>query len=358
MSAFRCNGIGFSLLSLVLGLCTATVRAASFDCAKAQRPVEKVICGNAKLNAADEILGRQYRAVLVKLPPDVVSEMRGDQVQWLAWVQQVCKADDPGQPAVATAKCMVPVYDERIKLLRDAVVSRGSIQFVTRTQYVAAPESKADAAGAPEFPGFGTLQVSWPEAVSAGKDWAAWNRAIVVQAFLASGGSDLSKKTGPQTEPQWLPELAADQDTETTLQLKSVEHGRVTTAVNSDSMGHGAAHPNEAYSTYTWLLEPGRTLRADDVFAPNSGWQAKLSALCWAQIVKQGADTVYPEVKGPDAKPLRDVITDATNWTLMPDGLHISYPEYSISPRSMPMDDAVIPWAQLKPVLLTGFAIP
>ena len=125
-----------------LVLCAPTgLRAASFDCVQAQRPVEKVICGDPKLHSAAEALGRQYRADLAKLPIAGVTEMRGDQVQWLAWVQEVCVANDANQPVATTAKCMTAVYDERIKLLRAAVVSRGGVQFITRTQYIAGPRA-------------------------------------------------------------------------------------------------------------------------------------------------------------------------------------------------------------------------
>ncbi len=350
-------GIAHGALAFAFVSGVANLQAASFDCAKAQRPVEKVICGDAKLNAADESLGRMYRASLAKLPTAAVGELRVDQVQWLAWVQEVCQADVPGRAPAATAVCMEPVYTERLKLLRGAVARRNGITFLTRTQYIAAPEPKSEVVGMPDFPGFGTLQVSWPEATEAAPAWKAWNRAVETQAYPVEEGRAASKVSPPK-ELRWTADLAEGQDTELVLQLRSIEHGWVTTTISWNSMGHGAAHPNESFSTMTWLLDSGRELRVDDVFAPGSAWKTKVAAICWAQIQKQGQDAVYPEVKGPNAKPLLDDITDILNWTLETDGLHISYPEYSISPRASPIDDAVIPWAQLKPVLAQGFVTP
>lgn len=46
--------------SLVFVFLSAGARAASFDCAKASTPVEKMICGNQKLSELDEYLGRYY----------------------------------------------------------------------------------------------------------------------------------------------------------------------------------------------------------------------------------------------------------------------------------------------------------
>ncbi len=362
MFALRCRTKMVQVLCGALGLCLAgaePLHGASFNCAKAQRPVEKVICGDAKLNAADESLGVLYRAALAKLPPAGVAELRGDQVQWLAWVQEICHADDASRPAPATAQCMRPVYADRAKVLRTAVSRRDGITFVTRTRYLAAPEAKAEAVGVPEFPGFGTLQASWPEAIDPAPVWQAWNRAVETQAYPVEDRKAADAQKSPsQARLRWTPDLAEGQDTELVLQMKAIEHGRVTTTVSWNTMGHGAAHPNEAFSTMTWLLDAERPLRAGDVFAGDA-WKGRVAAMCWAQIVKGHAqDALYPEVTGPRAKPLHDDIADISNWTLEPDGLHISYPEYSISPRASPVDDAVLPWAQLRPLLSPQFVVP
>src|ERR1700712_2039686 len=105
--------------------------AASFDCAKAVRPVEKLICGDAKLNAADERLGQAYRTGLGKRPPAGVGPLRADQVQWLAWMQEICHAPQPGAtastPAPTVAACMLGLYDERTKLLRGVATERDGV---------------------------------------------------------------------------------------------------------------------------------------------------------------------------------------------------------------------------------------
>ena len=42
--------------------------AASFDCAKAQRPLEKFICSNPQLNSADEQMGSVFKEVNASFP--------------------------------------------------------------------------------------------------------------------------------------------------------------------------------------------------------------------------------------------------------------------------------------------------
>ncbi len=345
----------FVLTGLLL-MCLTPAHAASFDCAKAQRPVEKAICGNKKLSLADETLGHLYRDALAKLSSGSVRLLRVDQVQWLAWVQQICRANEPSTTAASAATCLLPLYTERNKLLHTAVVRRDGVTFLTRTQYLAAPNEKGSEAG--EHPGFGTLEASWPVADSVDPLWLAWSESVERSAYLMVADGDAKCKTAPNT-PAWNNSLAEEQDTQITVQVKSLEHGRATTAVNLESMGHGAAHPNEAFETHTWLLEAKRALQADDVFQAGSQWRAPVAAACW-KALSTGAqkDSLYDEVKGPDAKPLQDAIGDIHNWTLEPDGLHISYPEYGVAPRASPVDDTVIPWQQIKPVLAPGFLPP
>lgn len=337
----------------------ASAQAASFSCSKAQRPVEKLICGNPKLNTADELLGRTYRAGLGKLSPAGVITARADQVQWLAWAQQVCRANE-ATDAAGVVKCLLRTYEDRTRQLRGLAVQREGLTFLTRTQYLAEPESEAEKQGGAEHPGFGTLQASWPTVDSADEKWTAWNQAVEAGAFdLAGGNGDSSTTKADPQKPVWASSMADAQDTTVLGQVKSIEHNRVTASMNTEFMGHGAAHPSEAFETMTWLLNSGRLLRAEDVFAPGSPWKRQVAAACWKAITTgEQRIYIYPEVTGPSARPLQDVIADTRNWTIEPDGLHISYPEYSVAPRVSPVEDTVLPWAQLKPVLAPGFVTP
>lgn len=56
--------------------------AASFDCARARSPVEKMICSNEQLSSLDEHLGRYFQGALHVLAPARAC-LRADQQQWL-----------------------------------------------------------------------------------------------------------------------------------------------------------------------------------------------------------------------------------------------------------------------------------
>ncbi len=342
------------------GLVVPAAHAASFDCAKATRPVEKLICRDKNLNALDERLGQVYRAGLQKLPTAGVGPLRADQVQWLAWVQEMCHAPEPDAPVTSAAAadvvaCMLPLYEERTKLLRGVAIERDGVRFLVRTQYLAAPEDPDKG----DFPGFGTLQVSWPLALVDSPEWKIWNQAAETAAYAVARDAQSNKDTSTTRQPQWTPELAKSADTEITLRVRKVEDRRVTSALSLESMKHGGPHPYELYSTETWLLDAKRPLRAVDVFQPGDAWKKAIAQACWVAI-RAGDKSGYvsQDVTGPDSKNLERVIVDVGNWTLEHDGLHISYPEYAVSPRYARMDDTVIPWTALQPVLAKGFITP
>ena len=354
-------------LLCVAGLATvlaASVHAASFDCAKAARPAEKLICSDPRLNAADEDMGQRYRASLARLPSSAVGLLRVDQVQWLAWMQEICHVPLPDEKSLSESsrtgviQCMLPLYFARTKQLRASVTERDGVHFLVRTQFLAAPEQAAPS-GSPEFPGFGTLQASWPIALASLPEWQAWNRATEAEAYsMATDGTPPEAASALQPA-QWTADLAEDADTQVSVLAPTVEHGRASAYASTYTMGHGAAHPAEASENMTWLLQPQRRLRADDVFQPGGAWKKVLTQACWSNIhTREQRTTLYPQVNGPDAKPLQEVVQNVGNWWLAHDGLHISYPPYAVAPRSAQIEDTVVPWTTLQPVLLKGFTAP
>jgi uncharacterized protein len=63
--------------------------AQSFDCAKAQTRVEKLVCADRSLADLDEYLGRYYAASRAEIP-GAASCLQSDQSQWLKTTRDVC----------------------------------------------------------------------------------------------------------------------------------------------------------------------------------------------------------------------------------------------------------------------------
>lgn len=75
---------------MVCMLAPCFTHAASFDCAKAGTPVEKMICGNSRLSELDEHLGRYYGAARDALGR-AQSCLATTQREWLRGVRNACK---------------------------------------------------------------------------------------------------------------------------------------------------------------------------------------------------------------------------------------------------------------------------
>ena len=79
------------------------VSAQSFDCAKAQTAVEKMICADKQLRELDEYLGRYYAAARAGVE-GAASCVQSDQAQWLKASRDACK----------NADCLKAVYLSRL----------------------------------------------------------------------------------------------------------------------------------------------------------------------------------------------------------------------------------------------------
>jgi uncharacterized protein YecT (DUF1311 family) len=105
----------YRLALIVICLCASVLRfagvqAASFNCAKASKPVEHAICNDAQLNDADTRLGHAYTQLRKQLSKAEYIFMRNAQRRWLAWRDQQC----PG----AVVDCLLPLYEQRIESLK------------------------------------------------------------------------------------------------------------------------------------------------------------------------------------------------------------------------------------------------
>jgi uncharacterized protein len=334
-----------SMVLLVLLTQGIGMRAASFDCRKAVQPQEKAICTDDSLGKADEEMSGAYQLALGRVSVAAAAAMRDDQRMWLRWLDTVCSTAT-STDATKLAACMVGPYRERVEELEKAVNLRGDVVFYTRSVYLAAPVKDEESAGAgASFPGFGTVSASWLQADSHEVVWTSWNAAAARWAREAFGNDD------PHTP--WSDKLVVGADENISTTLGQVTPEILSVEVEDDSMGHGAAHPNESWEHLHWLRAQQRELRAGDVFKEGTPWKRMLAQRCWTSILHElGADGLL--ITGPTAKELVAVVGSPRDWTFDADGLTISFPEYSVSPRAFPAPDVTVPWKVLQPYLVAA----
>jgi len=98
---------------------------ASFDCAIASAPIEKIICSDDNLAALDAELGRAYAAHRQGLRRDELAALRREQLQWLRSRLDTCDvptAADATAPDDAVA-CLSDLYRQRIDDLKAGTAS-------------------------------------------------------------------------------------------------------------------------------------------------------------------------------------------------------------------------------------------
>jgi uncharacterized protein len=92
----------FSFL-LLCAFTAPVVNAASFDCAKAVSPVERMICSDRLLSRLDDALAENYRNMLSADFGGSKADLRGSQREWLAQ-RNKCK----------DSACLVGLYRLRV----------------------------------------------------------------------------------------------------------------------------------------------------------------------------------------------------------------------------------------------------
>ena len=91
-------------------------------------------------------------------------------------------------------------------------------------------------------------------------------------------------------------------------------------------------------------------LRASDLFAGGTRWEAYLTERCHAVLRQIDASA--------DRDRVRAVATNAKAWSLTPDGLLVTVNPYEVLPYAAGSAEIIIPWAELRPYLAAGAPIP
>lgn len=99
----------FQMMAVIgLSIYGVGLEAASFDCAKAATPMERLICSNDSVSQLDEDLGQAYKEALVKYA-DKKDMLVRQQRNWIKWIRSQCT--DPS--------CLVTLYEARIGEIAD-----------------------------------------------------------------------------------------------------------------------------------------------------------------------------------------------------------------------------------------------
>jgi uncharacterized protein len=302
----------------------------SFDCAKAHSPLEKIICTDPKLAAADRKMADAYRAALSRVSPPGQQSLRDGQRQWLAMIDTYCTP----QKADEARSCLENEYDERNTRLAKAVQRTGGFTIrgvdVYRLTEVTDPQ---DTNGG--HSGFQTTDLAYPQ-IDAPK----------TEAERAFNG--LMQKDAKTQESR------GDGDTSTDRYLDfsdvAATPRMISVTVTDSFYEHGMPHPQSSSHVVHWLLPEGRPLKASDVFKAGTPWQEVLRARCFAGVKQYGFIKT--------AKDLVGVVEDPQDWSFGPKGLTVNFDPYQVASYADGAPEVSIPWSDLRAYLAPHAPVP
>ena len=300
-------------------------RAASFDCAKASTRQEKLICADPSLSEKDEALANAYAAARAPLSDQGRKQLLDSQRSWLAYWPIVCfegrdifgrddaDASDP-------AACALAEYEARLAALESAVETHGRYRFLRTLTYTVGelgginysivPRLTLDAPRGRPATRFNANVAQWVN------QREIWTRA---------GGEEMS---------------------EGSLSIYNQEDDFVGVAGSTYQYYKGGAHGGVVVSYMNVDLAQGTPIDAATLFAPGSGWAAFLAARAKDQIDERvGPDGYWRGSLTPE------LVSDPSIWQLQPEGLELTFGQYSIGPYAIGILSADIGWGELHPYL-------
>lgn len=136
-------------IAVLIGL-TSPAFSASFDCAKASSPVEKLICPDRLLNKLDEALGKNYSYLLKSAPDDAEKkDIRDRQRSWVI-----------GRNKCADISCLIEAYKDRLDDMCPTTPRFGKDPDCLDFNDVAGPQQAAQATKPPTAPPTATAATS------------------------------------------------------------------------------------------------------------------------------------------------------------------------------------------------------
>ena len=319
--------------------------AASFNCAKATTPQEKAICASSELSAADDQMAAAYRSILHAIPSSFQDEVRANQRVWIRRLATECPANNP-EAREYLKTCLLARENARSDALKHMFYKQDGITFAWHSIY---RETPGDPAAGGETEGPGSLEASWPEALSGSPEWTAWNTAIGDKTYAVA--EQASPNTPVPQSKSW--EAMQGEDASVTTSLDFLNSQLVTATITGFVDFHGT-HPNTNTVHFNWLLREKRNLRPDDIFRANSHWGDVLYSST-DQYLRKTLDDYSPKEIG---EKLHGITGNPESWQIDERGLSIVFQPYAVACYACTPEPFSIPWNQLRPILNPIFVVP
>jgi uncharacterized protein YecT (DUF1311 family) len=316
------------LASLAVIAVAFDAHAASFDCARAARPQEKLVCSDPALSKLDEQMAASYRSARGLVSEPGRSALLAGQRAWLRYWPRDCSSKRGSivfdEEAVA---CAMNRYALRIEALKVDTAFDGKFKVYNVADYAARWTPRGEDRW---FVVVGHVWV-YPQIDLHGLPPADARLARSVNAWIAPARKDIQEQ---------LADDAAITSTWTTL--RAVSRNILGSTTSHDSYGDGAVHSMEGVDDRYFDKRRLRPLRPGDIFQGKE-WPTLLGTLAFEELKKLMGDGLHVK----EARELPPLVSHIDRWTLRQEGLGIHFREYDVASYADGMPSVTVPWPEL-----------
>jgi uncharacterized protein len=325
----------WGLLSGIVAL-SASGSAASFDCAAATNPRDRLICETPTLSALDSQLGQIYLQKRAMLTPHGAELLQMSERGWLRYVAAECPmTPDSANYGDDPAACLERDYKKRLAELAQVAQRYGPFVFNRIDIFTMERHDAADQSGsAPELyvQHLAYPQIDKPDSAAI----ATWNHAH----DKGHGGLSSACDDG-----------FGDGDTD--YQIGYVNQRMTSVQWTEGAHCPGTPHGFDSVQTENFVWTQNlRALEPKDVFA--DGWEPRLRQLFRTALLATGwnppDDRVWQDIE--------DIVVRPDRWLFTKDGLSVSFAAYEGGCYACNPGTPMIPWKALKPLLAPGSLVP
>ncbi|WP_162914179.1 lysozyme inhibitor LprI family protein [Taklimakanibacter lacteus] len=331
MQSFGKSAIaGFTLMA-------GALPAVAFDCGKAQSVVEKAICADPKLKAADDAMGTFYAALRNVLDGDGRKDLVASQRKWVKSREDNCGY----QQGTELTSCILTATEERYRLLS------------------AAPESGPGASS--------TMVASF---IQQDGDQHHYDVDYTLARFAkaSSPGERLFnaevRKIEKSAPLKRLKEAVGDEVPYAAFAAMTITYAspKLLSAKIDAWVNAGGAHGNGGTSSINIDLGKGVALKASDLF--DTKGQAALKADCVTQIFAQKKDRNDDLDFKPEDDPnyseatIVDHLKSLDSWSFWADKAVVTFDAYSIGSYAEGPYECEFAMTKLKSLAKPGAVLP
>ncbi len=309
----------------LLWSCTAGAQP-SFDCAKASSVVERAICADPKLAAADRAMATAYGALWNRLSAPAKDHLTQDQLRWLANRAKACTGE-----AEDVARCVGQRYAARTATLK--AMGDGPYPFVSEQTLL-----KSGKVGATRY----EIDASYPQFDGPDADFSAVNKTFAEAARQGADDAVPGKDGGgPGLDQIW-----------TYLQSFALYRPgpHAISVATTFYVFTGGAHGSSGVTATLVDLRTGLGVRPAGVFAAGSGWKRIVTDIARADLQRQFVERPgFPDALEPAS--FDKLMGDADRYLFKPDSLEIIFNQYDVAAYVMGRYTVDIPYTRLRSLI-------